>query len=88
MKPILASLTVALLTAATTSSAFADKTRCASVPMGQWMPIEKIIAKAESLGYAVRETGQSKGCWKVKGLDRNGAKISLYFNPASGEIIQ
>lgn len=88
MKPILASTALALLTVAATQPALADRMRCAPVPADQWMPIEKVIAKAESLGYAVRETKRSKGCWKVKGFDRNGAKTSLYLNPASGEIVR
>ena len=88
MKPILASLTLAFLATATTQPAHADRMRCAPVPAGQWMAIEKVIAKAETLGYTVRETKKDDGCWKVKGFDRNGAKVSIYLDPASGEIVR
>lgn len=88
MKPIFASTALVLLTTAAIQPALADKMRCAPVPASQWMPIEKVVAKAESLGYTVRETKQSKGCWKVKGFDRNGAKTSLYLDPTSGEIVR
>ncbi|MBN9602145.1 MAG: PepSY domain-containing protein [Afipia felis] len=88
MKPILISATLALLTTAAVQPALADKMRCAPVPASQWMPIEKVVTKAETLGYAIRETKQSKGCWKIKGFDRNGAKTSLYLDPTSGEIVR
>lgn len=88
MKPILASLTLAFLATAATQPAHADRMRCAPVPAGQWMAIEKVIAKAETLGYTVRETKKDDGCWKVKGFDRNGAKVSIYLDPASDEIVR
>ncbi len=66
----------------------ADDIRCPTVAAERWMPIEKVVERAESLGYSVRETKRSKGCWKVEGYDRNGAEIEIRFNPSSGEVVR
>lgn len=68
-------------------SALADRNRCPAIPAEQWMPIEKVIQKAEALGYSVRKAKRSKGCWEVEGYDRNGAEIEILFNPASGDVV-
>jgi len=70
------------------TSALADEPRCPAIAAQQWMPIEKVIQRAEALGYAVSETKRSKGCWKVEGYDRNGAEIEIRFDPASGDVVK
>lgn len=40
------------------------------------------------MGYRVRSTKADDGCWKVKALDRNGAKVEMLFDPASGEPVR
>ena len=74
------------ITFASAGVALAD-TRCAPVDAKDWMPIEKIIEKAESLGYSVKETKRSDGCWEIEGFDRNGAEIEIRFEPATGEVV-
>lgn len=70
------------------SAAFAGGPRCAPVAAQNWMPIEKAVARAQSLGYMVRKTKRSKGCWKIEGYDRNGAKVEFRLDPASGEVVK
>jgi hypothetical protein len=81
-------LTAVVLAAGLSSSALADKVRCTMIPADQWLSIEKAIGKAESLGYSVRQAKRSKGCWKVEGYDRNGAKIEVHLHPGSGDVIK
>lgn len=69
-------------------AASAEQSRCPSVPAEQWIAIDKIVEKAEALGYAVREAKRSKGCWEVEGYDRNGAEIEIRFNPATGDVVK
>ncbi|HWL06668.1 MAG TPA: PepSY domain-containing protein [Xanthobacteraceae bacterium] len=69
-------------------SALADRNLCPSATGQHWMPIEKVIEKAESLGYAVREAKRSKGCWEIEGFDRNGAEIEILLNPFSGDVVK
>ncbi len=70
------------------TSALADRDRCAAVPADQWMSIDKAVAKAEALGYAVSEAKRSKGCWEIEGYDRNGAEIELTLDPVSGDVVK
>lgn len=70
-------------------SARADDIACTAASNAQTaMPIEKAIEKAEALGYAVRKTKRSKGCWEVEGFDNHGAKIEIRFDPASGDVVK
>jgi hypothetical protein len=82
-----AALTV-VIGAGLAGTALADSVRCPSVAAQQWMPIEKVIERAEALGYSVHETKRSKGCWKVEGYDRNGAEIEIRFDPVSGDVVK
>jgi len=78
----------ALTTIGLAGPALADSVRCPMVAAQQWMPMEKVIERAETLGYTVQEAKRSKGCWKVEGYDRNGAEIEIRFDPASGEVVK
>jgi len=77
-----------IVLAALGTPALADHDRCAAVSANQWMSIEKVIAKAEALGYAVSEAKRSKGCWEIEGYDRNSAEIEIVFDPVSGEVVK
>jgi hypothetical protein len=87
MKAI-ATASAAILMTTLATAALADDVRCPTTAGQDWMPIEKVIAKAEQLGYAVSETKRSKGCWKIEGYDRNGAEIEIRFDGASGEVVK
>lgn len=65
-----------------------DHDRCPAIQSDQWLPIEKAIGKAETLGYTVSKAKRSKGCWEIEGHDRNGAKVEVMLDPASGEVVK
>jgi len=84
-------LIVALASAACLSSATqasADRLKCPAHPRHQWIPIESAVSKAEALGYRVFSTKADDGCWKIKAFDRNGAKVEILLDPASGEPVR
>ncbi len=83
---VLAAATLLCIGFATT--ALADSPRCPPVPAQNWLSIEKIFERAQSLGYQVREAKRSKGCWKIEGYDRNGAEVEIRFDPATGEVVK
>jgi hypothetical protein len=87
MKIITVPLACAVI-AALVTPALADRDRCAAVPADQWMSIEKVVGKAEALGYTVSEAKRSKGCWEIEGYDRNGAEIELTLDPVSGDVVK
>jgi hypothetical protein len=68
--------------------ALADDNRCAFQPRERWMPIEQVNARAQAMGYTVREIESDDGCWEVKGVDRNGARIEIKLDPVSGEPVR
>jgi hypothetical protein len=84
----IAAASILIFGAGMTSVALADDIRCPSVAAQQRIAIEKVIERAEALGYSVHEAKRSKGCWKVEGYDRNGAEIEIRFDPASGDVVK
>lgn len=79
----------AVFAMALSGAAQADSPRCPQAGAGQsTLSIEQAIAKAETIGYSVKEAKRSKGCWKIEGFDRNGAEIEIRFDPASGEVMK
>lgn len=70
------------------SAAASDGRRCTPAQGTAGLTIEQAIARAEALGYAVKEAKRSKGCWEIEGYDRNGAEIEIVLDPASGEPVK
>ena len=77
-------LTLGLLAA---MPAFADDD-CPEAPRDQWLQPEQIKAKAEEMGYTVRSVDEDDGCLEVKGFDKAGAKVEIYFDPVSGAVVK
>jgi hypothetical protein len=77
----------AVLTAASPLLA-SESGRCGNTPREQWLPETAIKAKVAELGYEVRKIESAKGCYEVKGTDKNGAKIELYVHPATGAVVK
>ena len=59
-----------------------------ALPEGAWLSEAQIQAKAEALGYTVRSVGEDDGCLEVKGMDAAGAKVEVYFDPVTAEIVK
>lgn len=70
-----------------TMPAFADDD-CSAAPRDQWLQPDQIKAKAEEMGYTVRSVGEDDGCLEVKGFDKAGAKIEVYFDPVTGAVVE
>jgi hypothetical protein len=78
----------AILATGLASAAQADSPRCQASASQSALSIEQAIAKAETIGYAVKEAKRSKGCWKIEGFDRNGAEIEIRLDPVSGDVVK
>ncbi|MGB5950173.1 MAG: PepSY domain-containing protein [Parvibaculum sp.] len=85
----LALTSAALTSAAMTSSAMAaDKdARCTDQPREQWMSKDAAKAKATALGYEVRRVKVEDGCYEIYAFDSNKAKVEIFMNPVSGELV-
>jgi hypothetical protein len=60
---------------------------CTAAPQSQWLSVDALKAKAESLGYKVQKAKIAKACGEIYALDPNNARTELFVDPTSGEII-
>lgn len=77
----------AILLAAAPAMA-SDSARCGNAPRAQWLPEATIISKVTDLGYSITRVKVDDGCYEIKGTDKNGAKVELYVDPATGEVVK
>ena len=61
---------------------------CKPYPKEQWLSEAQIQAKAEALGYTMRSVGEDDGCLEVKGVNPAGAKVEVYFDPVTAEVVK
>lgn len=80
-------LIAAALLGAVTVSAFAGPT--CNVPEAQWMKEADFIASKEAQGFKIKTFKVSKGkCYEIYGVDKDGKKVEIYFNPATGAEVE
>jgi hypothetical protein len=79
---------LALAFATVTPALADDDANCGDTPRDQWMSEASIKAKAAELGYDVRRVKEEDGCYEVRGFDKNGAKVEIYMNPATGAVVK
>lgn len=60
---------------------------CTSAPQSQWMSMEALQAKVQSLGYKVQKAKLKNACGEIYALDKNGGRVELFVDPTSGEIV-
>jgi hypothetical protein len=68
-------------------SEHSDRTRCAARPEAERLSVDQIAQKLKEQGYTVRRIEVSRGCYEVKGTDAKGARVEMYVDPATAEII-
>lgn len=70
-----------------TTAALAGPT--CNVPKAQWMKESDFKAQLEQQGYQIRTFKVTKGqCYEIYGLDKAGKKVEIYFNPATGAVLE
>lgn len=60
---------------------------CTSAPQSQWMKLEQLQAKVEAQGYKIRKAKLKNACGEIYAVDKNGARVELFVDPTSGEIV-
>ncbi len=77
---------VALL-AASLGSAWAGPT--CTAPEDKWMKEADFKAQVEKHGYQIKTFKVSKGkCYEIYGLDKDGKKVEIYFDPVTGAELE
>jgi hypothetical protein len=71
------------------NSAFAEGAKCTSESKEKWLSEDSMKAKVAELGYTYKIFKVTSGnCYEIYGQDRDGARIEIYFNPITGEIVE
>lgn len=73
--------------AITTQAAFAGPI-CSS-PKDKWQDPAQFQSKLKSQGYEIKNFKVTKGqCYEIYGFDKTGERVEIYFDPASGKVLQ
>lgn len=80
-------LTAVMLGAATTAEAGSLGRPCTTAPQTEWLSLEVLQTKVETLGYKVQKAKLKNACGEIYALDKNGARVELFVDPTSGEIV-
>jgi hypothetical protein len=86
-KLTLISLTAVMLGTAATAEAGSLGRPCTTAPQTQWLSLEVLQTKVEALGYKVQKAKLKNACGEIYALDKNGARVELFVDPTSGEIV-
>lgn len=60
---------------------------CTSAPQNQWLSLETLQSKVEALGYKVQKAKLKSTCGEMYAIDKNGARVELFVDPTSGDIV-
>ncbi len=80
-------LTAVMLGAAATAEAGSLGRPCTTAPQTEWLSLEVLQTKVEALGYSVQKAKLKNACGEIYALDKNAARVELFVDPTSGEIV-
>ncbi len=83
MKNLILAAAIAMLSV----SAQAKK-NCTELPKEKWMKEEDFKKKVEGLGYKIRKFKQPGSCYEIYGMNKDGKKVEVYFNPVDGSVVK
>jgi hypothetical protein len=73
--------------AASSSLAFAAP-QCTTASQSKWMAREEMKAQIQEQGYTIERFLISGTCYEIYGLDKNGKKVEIYFDPVDGHVVK
>lgn len=60
-----------------------------NVPKEKWMPETTFKKGLEDKGYTIKNFKVTKGqCYEIYGFDKDGKKVEIYFDPATGGVLE
>jgi hypothetical protein len=66
-----------------------NPTICTDAPESQWMNQDDFQANLLADGYQINEFKVTDGkCYEIYGVDADGEKVEIYFNPVDGSIVK
>ncbi|NBV50374.1 PepSY domain-containing protein [bacterium] len=64
------------------------KKNCTDEPKDKWMSEADFKKKVEAEGYTIKKFKQPGTCYEIYGIDKEGKKVEIYFNPVDGSIVK
>ncbi len=77
-----------LLSILLTSEFASAKKNCTDQPKDLWMSEADFKKKVTDQGYKIKKFKQPGSCYEIYGVDKNGKKVEVYFNPVDGSIVK
>lgn len=78
-----------LMTALMTTAGVALAGPKCDAPKEKWMKEADFRAMVEKQGYRIKTFKVSSGqCYEIYGHDAQGKKVEIYFDPATGSVVQ
>lgn len=68
-------------------AAYAKKS-CTDQPKEKWMTVEDFKKKAIAEGYKINKFKTPGTCYEIYGIDKEGKKVEVYFNPVDGSVFK
>jgi len=85
----LSAVTALVFGAAFGTAALAVGPTCGDPEDDSWMPPEAVQARIETLGYTIENLSVSEGnCYEISGRNVQGASVTTYLDPRTGDIVQ
>ena len=62
---------------------------CTDEPESKWLPEADFREQIQSLGHDIMVLKKTTGnCYEIYGKDAAGARIEIYFNPITAEVVR
>ena len=79
--------TIAVLSVAMSTGAFAAGAACSTSPAAKFQPQATLEAQLKKEGMTVRRVKTEKGCYEVYAVDKNGKKVNQAYNAETLEMV-
>lgn len=60
---------------------------CTAAPQDQWLSIDALRSRVETLGYKVQKAKLKNACGELYTIDKNGSRVELFVDPTDGSIV-
>ena len=87
MKKFLILTTTSLVLAFASPAMAGDDASCGNTS-GEWMSRDAVKSVMADKGYDVRRVKREDSCYEIYAIDKTGARVEVYLNPVSGEIVR
>ncbi len=64
------------------------KKNCTELPKDKWMKEDEFKMKVEGQGYKINKFKQPGSCYEIYGINKDGKKVEVYFNPVDATIVK